>query len=585
MEKTKEILQREKNRLKRVMTRSPLITVRNMVKRVNDVFRPPQKWETHFSSLIKRDILPYLNSHNPEQHPRLLLWTPQALWPSMLMEYCIATTLRLQNWNVLVAGCDGYLPFCRQVRITFPKPPCSWCWNRSKTFVRAFHLPMTKFSDFVSKRELRDITSRLAKKNYQELIDIREDDYEVGNFAKLFINVYYHGTVEDFGEKEINTLRTIIAGTLLYYRYAKRCLEHYTPDMVLMLAGNSAQVHPGFHVFSKNNIKIVTWSEFGISPDCFNFAYNDYVVHEEIGKALWEHIAATPLSDAEEAELEGLITGFADGTKSIVNYNENSETKTDALIQRFSLDCSRRTFIIYTNVVWDLADVDRNCGFKDMMGWVYTLIDWFAEHHNTHQLIVRTHPGEVKLPEQLQTTSKVTDLIRKKYHDELPDNIIIIEPHDNANSYVLAALADSIGVYITSLGYELAARGRKVWVAGRVHYRNKGFTVDIEDKEHLIALLESDDWDSTLSPEEHVLARRYFYFRHTKKGIRVPFLSRDPSSSVYYDKPFFEHLKFLHPNQKNTIISIVTKILHDQPVTDIPASPPEELGSYVLRRD
>ena len=61
---------------------------------------------------------------------------------------------------------------------------------------------------------------------------------------------------------------------------------------------------------------------------------------------------------------------------------------------------------------------------------------------------------------------------------ELPENIHIIGPREEINSYDLVDLASLGLVYTTTIGLEMALKGIPVIVAGQTHYRNRGFTYD-----------------------------------------------------------------------------------------------------------
>jgi hypothetical protein len=61
---------------------------------------------------------------------------------------------------------------------------------------------------------------------------------------------------------------------------------------------------------------------------------------------------------------------------------------------------------------------------------------------------------------------------------ELPENIHIIGPREEINSYDLVDLASLGLVYTTTIGLEMALKGIPVVVAGQTHYRNRGFTYD-----------------------------------------------------------------------------------------------------------
>ena len=53
------------------------------------------------------------------------------------------------------------------------------------------------------------------------------------------------------------------------------------------------------------------------------------------------------------------------------------------------------------------------------------------------------------------------------------------------SSYALIDAADAVLVYASTTGLEAAVRGKPVIIAGDMHYRGRGFTVDLDNPEDL----------------------------------------------------------------------------------------------------
>ena len=85
------------------------------------------------------------------------------------------------------------------------------------------------------------------------------------------------------------------------------------------------------------------------------------------------------------------------------------------------------------------------------------------------------------------------------------------------SSYPLMAASDAVLVFTSTTGLEAAVRGTPVIVAGRTHYRGRGFTIDVDDpggyERALRAVL---DHPGEFQPHR-TLVERYaymFFFRH-----------------------------------------------------------------------
>jgi hypothetical protein len=107
-----------------------------------------------------------------------------------------------------------------------------------------------------------------------------------------------------------------------------------------------------------------------------------------------------------------------------------------------------------------------------MSEWIVETVRWFCRRPDW-QLVVRCHPGELEMP----SAEPVEGLIASHFPD-LPENIKVVRPGDDVNTYALMQLTDLGLVYVTTTGLEMAARGIPVITTGKSHYCGKGFTTD-----------------------------------------------------------------------------------------------------------
>ena len=97
----------------------------------------------------------------------------------------------------------------------------------------------------------------------------------------------------------------------------------------------------------------------------------------------------------------------------------------------------------------------------------------------------------------------------------------VIPADDPTSSYPLMAASDAVLVFTSTTGLEAAVRGTPVIVAGRTHYRGRGFTVDVSSPEEFEARLDQVLADPDRLRPDAELAARYAYL----------FFFRDPLAS------------------------------------------------------
>jgi len=77
-------------------------------------------------------------------------------------------------------------------------------------------------------------------------------------------------------------------------------------------------------------------------------------------------------------------------------------------------------------------------------------------------------------------------------------------------------------VYTSTTGLEMALAGRPVIVAGRTHYRGKGFTLDVSSPDELLSALDAVLEGPAPTAPDVELARRYAHFFFFRAPIRAP---------------------------------------------------------------
>ncbi len=142
-----------------------------------------------------------------------------------------------------------------------------------------------------------------------------------------------------------------------------------------------------------------------------------------------------------------------------------------------------------------------------MEEWIVRTVQYFAGVPEI-QLVIRIHPGEV-----LTHGTSMEDVVRNVL-PELPENIRLIGPREEINTYDVMEIADFGLVYTTTVGLEMAMSGIPVVVAGNTHYRARGFTLDPDSWVNYYKILKplvDAPAKFRLTKEQTELAWRYAY--------------------------------------------------------------------------
>jgi hypothetical protein len=193
----------------------------------------------------------------------------------------------------------------------------------------------------------------------------------------------------------------------------------------------------------------------------------------------------------EEARSGGRIYGK--GTRAW----QDAPTEGSAKQRRLLALDDRPVVLLATNVLGDSLTLGRNLFASSMAEWIGRTIEYFMTRPGV-QLVVRVHPGErlIAGPSMVRVIERAAPGGTEHIH--------VIGPRETTNTYDLMELASLGLAYTTTVGLEMAMRSVPVIVAGRTHFRGRGFTFDPcnwnEYYELLDRLLEA--------PAQHRLSRK-----------------------------------------------------------------------------
>jgi hypothetical protein len=296
--------------------------------------------------------------------------------------------------------------------------------------------------------------------------------------------------------------RNMLTAKVLY-----NYLRSNRPDSVIIPNGTVMELGVAYRVCRFLRIPVVTY-EFSEQKQTMWLTQNDEVMKQDT-ELLWKRNADLKLSDAHKKKIETLISSrknavlFTNFSRQWQNAPSEGAMQTKS---RLKLD-DRPIVLLATNVLGDSLTLGRQVFSKSMTEWVIRTVQYFIERKDV-QLVIRIHPGEAQVK-----NASIYDKIRETL-PHLPDHIHVIGPKDDVNTYDVMELADVGLVYTTTVGLEMAMSGIPVEVAGKTHYRGRGFTYDPEswvEYFKILSKLLSSPRKTRLSKSQMELAWKYAY--------------------------------------------------------------------------
>jgi hypothetical protein len=206
--------------------------------------------------------------------------------------------------------------------------------------------------------------------------------------------------------------------------------------------------------------------------------------------------------------------------------------------------------------MWDAALHYPDNAFPDMLSWVFETIDYFGTRPEL-QLIIRVHPAEIQ--GGLPSRQKVWDEIKSRCHP-LPSNFFVIRPENPLSTYAIMERCDSVIIYNTKTGIELAAMGIPVIVAGEAWIRNKGFSTDVSDPDEYRKVLDQLPSGRRMSETDVLKARKYAYHFFFRRMIPLEFMEPARGNPPFRLK--LDRLESLQPGKSRGLDLICNGILN-----------------------
>jgi Capsule polysaccharide biosynthesis protein len=428
----------------------------------------------------------------------LRMWTHHAAYESV-----IAQALRLRGAEVTLLTCGGGLPICEVGwgRRTAPRP-CDRCaWFTDRVASRG-DFPPLRLADGLpwgsSPRRAPSVATQGSSISLHE--------------AGFPSTAWFTKSGDPSRTRDGAAVENDFAISAAAVEEAfERALDQFRPDVVFALNGLFAAERTVRAVAADHGVRAITYEKAG-RRDTLLFSVVG-AAPEMVTDALAEDQCSRPLTEAEAEALDAMLLSRVTGAGAHERYFDTPlEHESEAVRRSLGLRRDARVLSAFSNLAWDTALLGRDVAFESQFDWLARTCE-AAGSRDDVELVIRVHPAESRWGTAQPVEGELISRL-----GALPGNVHLVRPDEPLSSYGLLAISDLVLCYTTTVGLEAAVRGIPVAVAGRPHYRGRGFTIDIESHADLErALVEPQ----TMSADQVELARRYafaFFFR-----LMIPF--------------------------------------------------------------
>jgi hypothetical protein len=448
----------------------------------------------------------------PAGGKRVAILTPRDWAVHVQWEGMIAQALRLRGADVTFITCGGGLPICDRVNTwEGPPVPCRSCTGYVEASIDAHGFRRRSIASGWIDDDPEDEWPELDELSAGELLDVVHEGLPLGRLVDIPAKWFLMGSRLEGDPLGPLTVRRFLRSARRVARGLEAALDATKPEVVVLLNGLFFFEALAWELCRRRGIDVVTYER--------GFIKETLLLRREVPACLgdvsrlWPAWAEVPLTANEEDELDAYLEDRRQGRRTIDRY------WTDARYDSLERRSSGRRVVLFTNLTWDSAVIGQEVAFAGIREWLEAAVDAFAGRRE-HELIVRIHPAEVKLPGK-QTREPLGTFLQERF-PVLPSNVRVVEADDPTSSYPLMQAADFGLVFTSTTGLELALHGRPVIVAGRTHYRGKGFTVDVSSPAEFHEALDRMLADPTGFAPDTALARRYAYLFFFRAPVPSP---------------------------------------------------------------
>jgi hypothetical protein len=430
--------------------------------------------------------------------------------------------LRRQNFSVDYYVYDETVPINEVItkeRVDTQGKDSFWSksCHRSRQMLNAGRID---YNTIPMSKEAASISESLE--GLDEILAFRFQNVDFGNIVEGALYRYYKSLA--FGTDVESVARQMLITALSNYLCVRNLCEQNDYRYVMFSHGIYITWQPVVEYCRQKGIDYICYDR-AKTKDHGNFNVNqpspDWSIEEG-----WKRYADRQLTHCEKKQVQEYLTERELQKGDVYAYNfsgraENLEIEK----RRLGIPLDRKCVTIFTNLIWDAANVSRDIAFPSALECVISTIESFRERADI-QVVVRSHPAE----KVLGTEERYASLVKEHFGHNLPDNVTLITAEDDVNSFTMIDITD-VGVVNTStVGLEMAVLGKPVILIAETHYRNKGFTYDATNPVDYFNAIETALDESNIETKKVDLAEKYFFMMMFLYQVRLP--------SVYQDGVF-----------------------------------------------
>ena len=399
--------------------------------------------------------------------PRVLCYAPYNRWiQHAAWEMTIVNGLRARGADVRHVFCDGLYDECDVFwAASDPRTPlaCTQCQAEVTRSAFSLQAPFEWLGRFLLPAELREARRWADQLPPSRFMTATFGEWLVGQWVEGSVHSHLRMTELDLDRPEVvKAYRGYLYSGLVACFGLTRLLDDVEPDVMLLFNGRLSSTRVALELARRRGIRVVV-HERGLPPQTLAFFENGHCLSLAPIKGLWDDWGAVPLSRDQIEATRRHLDERAHGTGTSWPSFSPPPQDLDDLRVALRLSAARPLWVLFASSDDELMGEAEWAGpFTRQFDWIERTIA-FAAAHPEIMLVLRVHPntgGRRSLGRNVAQLERFEQLRQR-----LPANVRMVMPDDPVSSYALMDLATVGLVYQSTVGLEMACRGKAVVVA------------------------------------------------------------------------------------------------------------------------
>lgn len=437
-------------------------------------------------------------------------------------------TFRLQNkgYRGIFIICDENLPICTNERINKTRKEdkflCKNCYRPYHLYAKVIGADFLRLSDFIAPDFIHKAQIEIDKcKTLEDCKGFQLQGAKVGVYAeKSVMRFFLTGKLVEC-EEHIRIYKKFLSSLAHISSGWTAIMEHINsnPELVILYNGTLSFESYIRGYCKQNEIDYITHETY-VGQNSWIYKKNDEVM-KLTWTEQWKEFNEKKLTEEQITKAQDFIEGLRHGKQMYAKLNE--PTPLETMIKE-----DGEFVVLFTNLNFDTAVLGRNPHFNSMEDWINQVIDHWIEERIGMKLIIRIHPGEVKL------ITPSADFIGPKIQDKIKGapNIILFDAMDKVDSYTLIEHMKFGLIYSSTIGLEISYLNKPCLIAGDAFYKYEDFVSFPKNRADYFERLDSMTMGGAIEKNNKRALLKFIYFIYFHRVKRLKGINMDHANHV-----------------------------------------------------